>query len=104
MLIQYPDVEERKTRLAELVDVENRVWVKVGDGEKVFAIADEDLERANEEKTSAVHFLRFQFDAETATAISAGGSITFGIDHEGYGASDVEVPEATRAALAADLS
>ena len=80
MLIQYPDVEERRVRLAELLGIENQVWATVGDGNKVFAIADEDLERANEDKTSAVHFLRFQFDAETTAAIKAGGQITFGID------------------------
>ena len=104
MLIQYPDVEERRVRLAELLGIENQVWATVGDGNKVFAIADEDLERANEDKTSAVHFLRFQFDAETTAAIKAGGQITFGIDHENYPADDVVLAEASRASLAADIT
>ena len=104
MLIQYPDVEERRVRLAELLGIENQVWATVGDGDKVFAIADEDLERANEDKTSAVHFLRFQFDAETTAAIKAGGQITFGIDHDNYPADDVVLAEASRASLAADIT
>ena len=104
MLIQYPDVEERRVRLAELLGIENQVWATVGDGNKVYAIADEDLERANEDKTSAVHFLRFQFDAETTAAIKAGGQITFGIDHDNYPADDVVLAEASRASLAADIT
>ncbi len=104
MLIQYPDVEERRVRLAELLGIENQVWATVGDGNKVFAIADEDLERANEDKTSAVHFLRFQFDAETTAAIKAGEQITFGIDHDNYPADDVVLAEASRASLAADIT
>jgi hypothetical protein len=104
MLIQYPDVEERKVRLAELVGIENKVWATVGDSDKVYAIADEDLERANEDKTSAVHFLRFQFDADTAAAIKAGGQITFGIDHDNYPSDDVVLEEAVRASLAADIT
>ncbi len=104
MLIQYPDVEERRVRLAELLGIENQVWATVGDGNKVFAIADEDLERANEDKTSAVHFLRFQFDAETTAAIKAGGQITVGIDHENYPSDDVVLAEASRASLAADIT
>lgn len=104
MLIQYPDVEVRRVRLAELLGIENQVWATVGDGNKVFAIADEDLERANEDKTSAVHFLRFQFDAETSAAIKAGGQITLGIDHDNYPADDVVLAEASRASLAADIT
>ena len=104
MLIQYPDVEERRVRLAELLGIENQVWATVGDGNKVYAIADEDLERANEDKTSAVHILRFQFDAETTAAIKAGGQITFGIDHENYPSDDVVLAEASRSSLAADIT
>ena len=104
MLIQYPDVEERRARLAELVDIENRVWVQIGDGEKIFAIADEDLDRANEDKTSAVHFLRFQLDAVAVKAVQAGAAITFGVDHDSYAADPVKLPEAARSALAADIS
>lgn len=104
MLIQYPDVEERKEQLARLIDIENKVWVQVGDTDRVYAIADEDLERANDEKTSAVHFLRFQFDASQQGALRSGESITFGVDHDNYDGDDVDVPEAVRAALAADIS
>lgn len=104
MLIQYPDVEERKERLAKLIDIENKVWVKVGETEKVFAIADEDLERANDEKTSAVHFLRFQFEQAQVEALKAGESITFGIDHDNYDVGDLVVSEEVRAALAADIT
>ncbi|MBO6564932.1 MAG: DUF3501 family protein [Pseudomonadales bacterium] len=104
MLIQYPDVEERKERLAKLIDIENKVWVKVGDTEKVFAIADEDLERANDEKTSAVHFLRFQFEQAQVEALKAGESITFGVDHDNYDVGDLVVSEEVRAALAADIT
>lgn len=103
MLIQYPDVEERRQRLTELRDIENRVWVRVGDGDKVVALADEDLERANDEKTSAVHFLRFQLDDSSVSAVKAGASITFGIDHDAFPAEDVTVVEASRASLAADI-
>lgn len=104
MLIQYPDVEERKERLAKLIDIENKVWVKVGETEKVFAIADEDLERANDEKTSAVHFLRFQFEQAQVEALKAGESITFGVDHDNYDVGDLVVSEEVRAALAADIT
>ncbi|MBO6702770.1 MAG: DUF3501 family protein [Pseudomonadales bacterium] len=104
MLIQYPEVEERKDRLAKLIDIENRVWVKVGDTEKVFAIADEDLDRANDEKTSAVHFLRFQFEQAEVESLKAGESITFGIDHDNYDVGELIVSDEVRAALAADIT
>ena len=104
MLIQYPEVEERRLRLAELLDVENRVWVQAGETEKLFALADEDLERANDDKTSAVHFLRFQLEAAQVSAVKDGATVTFGIDHKNYQEKDVLVGENVRASLAADLS
>ena len=104
MLIQYPEVEERRQRLAELLNVENRVWVQVGETEKLFALADEDLERANEDKTSAVHFLRFQLGAVQVSAVKAGAAITFGIDHKNCQERDVQVGEDVRRSLAADLA
>ena len=104
MLIQYPEEEERRLRLAELLDVENRVWVQAGETEKLFALADEDLERANGDKTSAVHFLRFQLEAAQVSAVKAGATVTFGIDHKNYQEEDVLVSENVRASLAADLS
>ena len=104
MLIQYPDVEERKARLAELLDIENRVRVQVGQTEPVVAIADEDLDRANDDKTSAVHFLRFQLPQAQVDAVKAGAAITFGLDHDRYAAEDLPVAEAVRASLAADIA
>ena len=104
MLIQYTDVEERRVRLAELLDIENRVRVRVGDTQPVFAIADEDLSRANDDKTSAVHFLRFQFEQAQLDALKAGASVTFGLDHDHYDAEDVLVAEGVRVALAADIT
>jgi hypothetical protein len=104
MLIQYPEEEERRLRLAELLDVESRVWVQAGETEKLFALADEDLERANGDKTSAVHFLRFQLEAAQVSAVKDGAAVTFGIDHKNYQEEDVLVSENVRASLAADLS
>jgi len=104
MLIQYPDVDERRQRLAELLDVENRVWVQVGETEKLFALADEDLERANDDKTSAVHFLRFQLGASQVRAVKDGAAITFGIDHKNYQEQAVLVSEGVRTSLAVDLA
>ncbi len=103
MLIQYPDVDERRQRLAELLDVENRVWVQVGETEKLFALADEDLERANDDKTSAVHFLRFQLGADQVSAVKDGAAITVGIDHKNYQEQAVLVSEGVRTSLTADL-
>ena len=103
MLIQYPDVDERRQRLAELLDVENRVWVQTGEAEKRFALADEDLERANDDKTSAVHFLRFQLGADQVSAVKDGAAITVGIDHKNYQEQAVLVSEGVRTSLTADL-
>ena len=104
MLIQYPDVEERKQRLEELLGIEQKVWARVGEGETLFGIADEDLDRANETKTSAVHFLRFQLGQEDMAAAQHGERITFGIEHGNYDAPEVTLDDAAREALATDLS
>ena len=104
LLIQYPDVGERRRRLADLVGVEHKVWLQVGDCDKVYAIADEDLERSTEDKTSAVHFLRFQLSADQVAAVQAGNAMTFGIEHDKYEADSVKVVPEVRAALAADIS
>ncbi|MFN3236023.1 MAG: DUF3501 family protein [Pseudomonadales bacterium] len=103
MLIQYQDVEVRKQKLAELINVESLVWVQVGDTDKVFAIADEDMERANDEKTSAVHFMRFQFPADAIAAAKGGAEIKLGCDHDNYNLS-MTLPEAVRSALVEDFS
>jgi hypothetical protein len=103
MMVEYPDVEERRRALAQLKGIEDRVWVQVGEGARVYAIADEDLERENEEKTSAVHFLRFELDAAARAALAGGASLTMGVDHPHYQARETVAP-AVRAALAADLA
>jgi hypothetical protein len=102
MLIEYPDEAERKRRLAELKGIERRVWIEVRGAERVYAIADEDLERENEEKTSSVHFLRFELGAPMRQALGRGAGVTVGIDHPRYRAS-VELAPEVRAALCADL-
>ena len=83
-MIEYEDPEQRKKALAKLVGIEDKVWVQVNGFEKVFANADEDLERATEEKTSSVHFLRFQLKGDMIAAAKAGADIHIGIDHEHY--------------------
>jgi hypothetical protein len=103
MMVEYPDVDERRRALAQLKGIEDRVWVQVGEGARVYAIADEDLERENEEKTSAVHFLRFELDAAARAALAGGASLTMGVDHPHYQARETVAP-AVRAALAADLA
>lgn len=102
-MIEFPDAAERKQRLAGLIGIEDHVWVRVGDGDKVYAIADEDMERSNEEKTSSVHFLRFQLIDEMVAAAKSGADIGFGIDHPNYTFSVAAVPTATRTSLATDL-
>ncbi|HLY52049.1 MAG TPA: DUF3501 family protein [Steroidobacteraceae bacterium] len=102
-LIEFPQPEERHRQLARLKGVEGRCWVQAAGGARVYAIADEDLPRENEEKTSAVHFLRFELDAATIAALRAGASLAAGIDHEHYRHSVEPLPAAVRAALLADL-
>jgi len=103
MLVEYPDAEERRRMLARLKGVERRVWVQVGAGARVYAIADEDLERENEEKTSAVHFLRFELAPEAREELRRGATLTVGVDHPAYTAS-LAVGPGIRASLLADLA
>jgi hypothetical protein len=104
LLIEFPDPEIRKTRLEQLRGVEDRCWVEVAGLQRVFAIADEDLERENETKTSAVHFLRFELTAEMAAKLKGGAALAAGIDHPNYLHELRPVPENIRVALAADLA
>jgi len=104
MLIEYDDADARKTALARLVGVEGRVWVQVEGRAKVYAIADEDLARTTDEKTSAVHFLRFELTKEMAAALKQGAGLAAGVDHPHCTAAIASVPPETRAALAADLA
>ena len=103
MLIEYEDVDERRAVLAALRGIERATWVAVAGFGRVFAIADEDLERENDEKTSAVHFLRFEFEAAMIAELKRGAALGIGIDHPAYVAAIPAVGDATRAALVADL-
>jgi hypothetical protein len=99
MLIEYPEAGERRRRLAELKGIEDRTWVEVEGFTHVYAIADEDMERENEEKTSAVHFVRFELDRKMREALKAGAGLTVGVDHPNYRASVVVGPEVRRSLL-----
>ena len=102
MLIEYPDPHERKRELARLIGVEDRMFVEVEGQPRVYAIADEDLDRENAEKTSSVHFVRFEFSAAQRQAIRAGAAVKIGCDHTNYPAHVTVTPE-TLASLAGDL-
>jgi hypothetical protein len=102
MLIEYPDVNERKRELARLIGIEDRMFVEVEGHERVYAIADEDLARENDEKTSAVHFLRFEFTRPMIEAIHAGAGVKLGCDHTNYPAH-VQIAPEPLASLAGDL-
>jgi len=104
MLIEYPEVEERKARLAVLKGIEDKVWVRVAGHDKVCAVADEDLERENDEKTSSVHFLRFELTPAMKVSLRAGAALAVGVDHPEYSAASEPVPAATRESLLGDLS
>ena len=104
MLIEYPDVAERQTMLARLNGIEHQVWAQAAGQSKIFAIADEDMERANAEKTSAVHFMRFELDPATVGAIKAGAAIAIGIDHPQYSVQIPTLPAASHNALVQDLA
>jgi hypothetical protein len=103
-MIEYVDVEERKAALARLKGIEDRVWVRVAGFDHVYAIADEDLEREDESKTSAVHFLRFELRPDMARAVTTGAGISIGIDHQSYAHTVEALPPATRDSLAGDLA
>ena len=103
-MIEYPDVEERRVALEQLVGIEHKVWARIGDAEPVFALADEDLERSRASKTSAVHFLRFQLTPALVTAAKAGAPIAIGFDLPAYPHRCDPLPEEARRALVADLA
>jgi hypothetical protein len=102
MLIEYPDEHERRRELARLIGVEDRMFVEVEGHARVYAIADEDLDRENEEKTSSVHFIRFELPRAACDAIRAGAAVKLGCDHSNYPAH-VTIPPETLASLAGDL-
>jgi hypothetical protein len=102
MMLEYPDVEQRRTALARLKGIENAVFLEVGTLGRVFAYADEDLERSDDTKTSAVHFLRFELDAPMRSALKNGAALTLGVDHE-YCRHELAGSAELRKSLAADL-
>jgi hypothetical protein len=103
MMIEYPDPDERRRMLGALKGIERRIWVQIGELKRVYAIADEDLERENEEKTSSVHFLRFELDTAMRERLRGGAAVRIGVDHPHYRA-EVELAPEVRAALASDLA
>jgi len=102
MLIEYPDANERRRELARLIGIAQRMFVEVEGQDRIYAIADEDLERENDDKTSAVHFVRFQFPQTARAAIRAGAAVKLGCDHKNYPAH-VNIAPDTLASLAGDL-
>jgi Protein of unknown function (DUF3501) len=103
MMIEYTDAEERKLALSKLKGIEDWVWIQVEGCARIHAIADEDLERENEEKTSAVHFLRFEMNDDMARALKYGVGLALGVDHPNYQAEVSAVAAGVRASLAQDL-
>lgn len=104
MLIQYTDVDERQKQLARLIGIENKIWMQVDGFDKVYAIADEDLERDTEEKTSAVHFMRYELDDDMIAAVKTGATISAGVEHENYQVTVSPVASNVRDSLATDLN
>ena len=103
MLIEYPDVHERKRELARLIGVEDRMFIEVEGHARIYAIADEDMDRENDEKTSAVHFVRFEFSKAARDAVRAGANVKLGCDHTHYPAH-MAIPPETLASLSGDLT
>tara|TARA_E500000178_G_C17016625_1_gene753328 strand:+ start:357 stop:941 length:585 start_codon:yes stop_codon:yes gene_type:complete len=103
-MIEFPDEAERKVKLAELVNVENRTYIQIQGFDRVYAIADEDLERANSEKTSSVHFSRFEFTADMVAAIKNGAAIAMGSDHPNYSYRIDEIDPETQGSLIEDFA
>jgi hypothetical protein len=102
LMFEYPDVEERRRALAAMPGIEHRVWAQVAGQQKIFGIANEDLERSTDEKTSAVHFVRFELDPQSVAAARAGADIRMGIDHDQM-RCEVTLSDASRRSLVADL-
>jgi hypothetical protein len=102
-MLEYPDIDVRKRELARLIGVEDKVWVQADGHDKVYAIADEDMERDTEEKTSSVHFMRFELTPEMVAALKGGATLHMGVDHDNL-QIDVTVPDAVRGSLVRDLA
>jgi hypothetical protein len=104
LLLEFPDADERRVALEKMIGVEARCWIRVSEMERVFAIADEDMERANDEKTSAVHFLRFELSPSMVEAMKSGASLSIGVDHDSYRHLLGPVPSQIRDSLSRDLA
>jgi len=104
LLLEFPDPDERRVALEKLMGVEDRCWIRVSEMERVFAIADEDMERTNDEKTSAVHFLRFELSPSMVQAMKSGASLSIGVDHDNYRHVQSPLPAPIRDSLARDLT
>ena len=104
MMIEYPDPAERAERLAQMVGIEDKVWIKADDFTPVYAIADEDLDRENTEKTSSVHFLRFELTPDMIQALKQNGKLAMGVDHPAYRATIDSINEESRSSLVNDLA
>jgi hypothetical protein len=102
-MIEYPDPVTRGQRLAAMIGIEDKVWMKVGDCDRIYPIADEDLDRSTADKTSSVHFLRFELSPEMVSAAHAGARITAGVDHPAYPVQEFEIPGGVRDSLVGDL-
>jgi hypothetical protein len=104
MMLEFPDEQERRAMLQRLVGIEERVWLQVGEAERIRPIADEDLERTDEQKTSAVHFLRFELSDAQIASLRAGADLAAGIDHENYQVEVRPVAANIRESLLGDLA
>jgi Protein of unknown function (DUF3501) len=104
LLLEFPDPQERRTALEKLIGVEDRCWIRVSEMDRVFAVADEDMERENEEKTSAVHFLRFELSPSMVEAMKSGASLSIGVDHDNYRHLLSPLPTPIRNSLSRDLA
>ena len=104
MMIEYTDIEERRRKLGELVGIEDKVWVQIEGFDRVYAIADEDLERATADKTSAVHFMRFELLPEMCAALKSGTALNMGVDHPKYQITLAPIPNEVSVALTKDLN
>jgi hypothetical protein len=103
LLLEFPDPEERRVALEKLIGVEDRCWIRVSEMERVFAVADEDMDRENADKTSAVHFLRFELTPSMAQAMKSGASLSLGVDHGNYRHVQGPLPAPVRDSLSHDL-
>ena len=102
MLIMYPDIEERRVMLKKLHDLENSIYLCIDNSKRIFAVSDEDLERTRDEKTSAVHFLRFQLDSDSMEKFKSSDNIVFGAAHDSY-SNDIKIGSETKSALLNDF-